>query len=342
MSGGIVTKITGTLLLLILTFLRAFPQDEDIYPVQIMFYNAENLFDIFDDPLADDQEFLPDGVRRWTYKRYSQKINMLYKTILAAGKWEPPAIIGLCEVENHDVLRDLVSNTWLSKFNYGILHDDSPDPRGIDVCLIYRKSIVKILDYKYLIPTCKGTMSFKTRSVFYACLGVGSDTLNIFLNHWPSRRGGVLAAEEMRETIAMMVSLKADSIQKYRNGAAKIIIMGDFNCTPADRIMSFFERSENSAMNMINLSALQQAGTGTYRYQGLWEMIDQAIVSSAMLDCERGLFIKADGLKIVREGFLLYSDPSYPGLSPRPTYKGYKYMGGSSDHLPIVLEINVK
>ena len=118
-----------------------------------MFYNVENLFDIYDDTLKDDNEFLPDGVMRWNFTRYNKKINSLYKTIVAAGEWNPPAIVALCEVENRKVLEDLIYGTYLSKYNYRIIHEESPDQRGIDVCLIYRKDYAEVIDYRYWIPS---------------------------------------------------------------------------------------------------------------------------------------------------------------------------------------------
>jgi hypothetical protein len=146
MSGGIAAKITGTLLVLYFFTIKGYPR-EDGPGIRIMFYNVENLFDIYNDPLTDDDEFLPSGVRRWNYKRYSRKINSVYKTIMAAGEWEPPAVVAFCEIENRKVVEYLVNGTYLSKYNYRIIHEDSPDERGIDVCLIYRQGMFFIPDY---------------------------------------------------------------------------------------------------------------------------------------------------------------------------------------------------
>ncbi len=128
-------------------------QDVAYKPVRLMFYNVENLFDIKDDSLTNDNDFLPEGVMRWTYTRYRNKINSLYKTIVAAGSWAPPEIVAFCEVENRQVLKDLVYGTYLSKFNYKIVHQDSPDQRGIDVCLIYRADSLTLIDFRYWIPS---------------------------------------------------------------------------------------------------------------------------------------------------------------------------------------------
>ena len=150
MSKGIFSDITIVFLLLILIIKQGYSQDVIIQPVRIMFYNVENLFDIYDDSLKDDNDFLPDGLMRWNLTRYNKKINSLYKTIVAAGEWNPPAVVAFCEVENRKVLEDLVYGTYLSKYNYGIIHEESPDQRGIDVCMIYRNDcryyLLQVLD----------------------------------------------------------------------------------------------------------------------------------------------------------------------------------------------------
>ncbi|MCU0474451.1 MAG: endonuclease [Bacteroidales bacterium] len=338
MSKGIVTKFAGTLSLLSLLFIKGYPQDAGLNPVRLMFYNVENLFDILDDTLKEDDEFLPAGIRRWNSKRYFLKINSLYKTIAAAGEWDVPAILGLCEIENRRVIEDLIYGTNLSRYEFGILHEDSPDPRGIDVGLIYRKDRVEVLKYCYLFPPGFSSDGFKTRSVLYAVCTISEDTIHLFVNHWPSRRGGVLAAEEQRSEIAMMVSSKTDSITEVSEGKAKIIIMGDFNSTPEDQIISSFSRD----MKMINLSENLPAGSGTYRYMGTWELIDQVIVSEELINSDHGLFTSPELFRIFKPDFLLKSDTKYPGATPFSTYRGYRYQGGYSDHLPVILDLKLR
>ncbi|MCX6330505.1 MAG: endonuclease [Bacteroidia bacterium] len=342
MSKGIVTRFTGTLSLLLLSLIKGYPQDVNTYPVRLMFYNVENLFDIYNDSLTDDDEFLPAGVRRWNYQRYEKKLNSLHKVIIAAGEWNPPALVGFCEIENRKVLEDLVFGTNLSKYNYGIIHEDSPDSRGIDVCLIYRKDYVNILDYKYFIPPVSGDEKFLTRSVLYLKCTLLKDTIHLFVNHWPSRRGGVLAGESQRLKIAEMVKNKTDSIASCSNGKAGIIIIGDFNSTPDDQTLNLLSGKLKSGLSMINLSAGLPAGSGTYRYMGTWEMIDQVIISDVFIEGKSGLSTGPGMLRIFQPDFLLQNDPKYPGQSPNSTYRGYKYQGGFSDHLPILLDLKIK
>lgn len=311
--------------------------------VRMMFYNVENLFDIYNDPDTEDDEFLPEGVMRWNSTRYHKKINSLYKTIVAAGEWMPPGVISMCEIENRKVLEDLVYGTYLSKFDYRIIHEDSPDRRGIDVCLIYRNDLVEILDYKYLIPSEIVNESFSSRSVLYTRLAFGTDTVHLFVNHWPSRRGGVLAGEDLRLRMAEMIEQKSDSIILKSGGSAKIVIMGDFNCTPDDLEMNAMIAGKENDVFLINLSdSLAQSGKGTYRYMGTWEMIDQVIVSKGLFKSQYGFYSDYNLLTVFGPEFLLKRDPKYPGFSPFSTYLGYRYQGGFSDHLPVLIDLKLR
>lgn len=332
MSSGIVTGVTFTLSLLIFSGYAGDFQDRTGNPVRMIFYNVENLFDTGDDTVAQDDEFLPGGLRRWTLTRYRAKINALYKTIAAAGGWDPPAVAGLYETENRKVIEDLIYTTGLARYDYGIIHCESKDERGIDVCMIYRKDVVKLLDYKYFLPPDSGGIIFSTRDVLYAKMVIGNDTLNLFLNHWPSRRGGVLAGEEQRQMIARLLKSKADSICFEDGTNAGIIFAGDFNAVPEDLTIMSLSSAYRSGLQMRNLSRSLPGSSGTYRYQGTWEMIDQVMISKGVTAI----------LEVFSPDFLLYDDPVYPGRSPYSTYRGYRYQGGYSDHLPLVLSVYPK
>lgn len=328
---------------LVLLLFSALKQEVKSQPVRIMFYNVENFFDIYNDSLTDDNDFLPSGTMRWNSKRYVKKLNSLYKTIVAAGSWEPPGVIALCEIENRHVLEDLIYGTYLSKYNYKIIHQDSPDRRGIDVCLIYRKKIAEVICYRYWLPDKIEKKDFHSRSVLYAKLLIDNDTIHIIVNHWPSKRGGVLSGEDTRLAIAFTIREKVDSILESTGYRSKIMILGDFNCTPDDRAILSLTRSSEPDRILINLSdSLFNKGSGTYRYKGTWEMIDQVIVSKALLSRDSGLFTKAGQLFIFNSPFLVKKDPDYPGVRPLATYKGYKYQGGFSDHLPFIIELKVR
>ena len=343
MSKGIGALTALTLSLLLLSSYKGHPLDLREQSIRIMFYNVENLFDIYDDTLVDDDEFLPGGTRRWNYSRYEKKVNSICKTIMAAGEWSPPEIIALCETENRKVVEHLILGTNLNKFRYGIIHEDSPDPRGIDVCLLYREDLVEVLHYDYLHDPDLDEDGFFTRDVLYAKCRIMDDTLHFFINHWPSKRGGVLAGNAKRKQIAGFVKHVADSIDIADRGRAKIIIIGDFNVSPKDKVLEIItEEQVGSKIKLSNLSGLLSKESGTYRYRGIWEMPDQVIVSAYLLNCSRGLYTDAGMLKIFNPGFLLYRDPLYPGLSPFSTWRGYRYLGGFSDHLPLLIDLKIR
>lgn len=342
MSKGIPVLTGGTLSLLLLLSFGKHSLEEKEHSVRIMFYNTENLFDIYDDTLTDDNEFLPEGTRRWNYSRYEKKINSIGKTIIAAGDWSPPEIIALCETENRKVIEDLTLRTGLSKFDYGILQEDSPDPRGIDVCLLYRKDVIEVIHYDYFHNTDTVENDFLTRDVLYAECRSMDDTIHLFVNHWPSKRGGVLSGDAKRKQIADLVRAKADSVNDACKNRAKIIITGDFNVSPEDKVLERITPGSDSDTLFINLSGFLSKRSGTYRYRGIWEMPDQLIVSRFLLDCERGLCTEPEMMRIFNPDFLLFRDPVYPGLSPFSTWRGYRYLGGFSDHLPLLIDLKIR
>jgi endonuclease/exonuclease/phosphatase family metal-dependent hydrolase len=313
---------------------------------RLLFYNTGNLFDTRDDSLKEDNDFLPDGVMRWNNTRYKQKINSVYKVITASGGWEPPSLVGLCEIENRKVLGDLVYGTWLSKFDYGIVHYESNDPRGIDLAILYRKSILNLLESAAMIPDGYDSSSFKTRYVLYTKWLISGDTIHLFFNHWPSRRGGVLPGEPMRKSIAEMVLRKSDSISKSCQGMAKIIVAGDFNCTPDDSEMQILTGDNAKNEYVIRFKNLSETIggkiRGTYKYRGAWEMLDQVIVSESLLNSPEGIFTAENFAGIFSSDFLLRKDNSFTGVTPFATYTGYRYTGGFSDHLPVFLDLRLR
>ena len=303
----------------------------------VMFYNVENLFDTVDDTLKNDDEFLPGGERRWTSSRYHKKLNAIARAVAAAGEWELPALIGLCEVENEEVLKDLVFGTILSAGNYGIVHRDSPDPRGIDLALLYRRDHFRIADVQAWLPESHDSIPVLTRNLLYVKATKAEDTLHLVLCHLPSRRGGVLAAEGLRERMITLAANRVDSIIKASAGGAAVIVMGDFNATPEDELIEVLTANGK----LKNLSALlSEQGKGSYKYQGKWEMIDQVLVSPAMTDSTGIWHSEPGSFRVVDAPFLFTEDETYPGSKPFPTYGGYRWSGGYSDHLPVLIRVN--
>jgi len=310
-----------------------------------MFYNTENFFDTENDSLTNDEEFTPDADRRWNPARLHSKAERLAKVILAAGKWNAPIAIGLCEVEDLKVLELLTRNEPLAKFHYKIVHKDSPDARGIDAALIYRSEFFHPIDYQAIPIIDPKDKSFKTRDILQVS-GVlnGCDTVHIFVNHWPSRYGGIM--ETLRFRCLAAETLKK-SIQNLlvRYPKAKIICMGDFNDTPTDDSLSKIlgaKDSDNVMLKgeLINLSAgwiFREIQTLKSKYN--WEVFDQFIVSDYFLEANRCFeFQKAE---IFKSGFLLEPDTKFGGVKPKRTYVGFKYQEGFSDHLPVLLRFEL-
>jgi len=211
-------KIRESILLMTLFFvcvisigcINAQKQDKDY--LRLMFYNVENFFDTEKDPKINDNDFLPEGSMRWTQKRYLDKRNRIARVITNVGEWDPPALVGLCEIENRGVLDDLIKNTPLSKYPYSIVHKESPDPRGIDVALLYRSDYLKCIAQQFIHVKFADPRR-RTRDILYATFSVSNgDTLHVFVNHWPSRGGGQKQTEPNRLLTASLVRQKVDSI----------------------------------------------------------------------------------------------------------------------------------
>lgn len=308
-----------------------------------MFYNVENLFDTKNDQEKNDDEFLPDGNRRWTSTRFFQKINHISQVIVAAGEGAYPSVIGLSEIENQDVMESLLFHTPLGKLDYQIIHKESPDNRGIDVAFLYRKTRFKPLIFEAIPVKNPKDDKFKTRDILYVKGLIGSDTIHFFVNHWPSKSGGIGATKPLRAVAATTLRLKTDSLLNL-NKNSNIIIMGDFNDTPSDvsikEVLGAKSPNEiNSSKALYNLAIpLALKGKGTNKFQGKWSLIDQIIVSGNLLNGNR-LKTSTGSFQIFSPDFLLENDETYLGKKPFRTYSGFKYNGGFSDHLPVLLDL---
>jgi len=317
---------------------------------RIMFYNAENFFDAKHDSLKRDQEFLPDGAKHWTYYKLQDKIINIAKVITAVGEWETPELVGLCEVENQYVLEQLVNYSPIKSVNYQIIHKESPDRRGIDVALLYRKDRFKPISFNFIeIKMPKPHTRTKTRDLLYVKgVALGQDTIHVFVNHWPSRWGGQQKSEPKRMYLASVLKHQTDSILG-KNPNSRIIIMGDFNDEPDNISLKNVlnaQREIEGELNdtsLYNLTAIlhKRTGQGTHKYQGHWGVLDQFVVSGYLLN-NKSTYTSLNDVHIFKADFLLEKDEKYTGERPNRTYIGYKYHGGYSDHLPIYLDLTVK
>ncbi|PLX16047.1 MAG: hypothetical protein C0597_08190 [Marinilabiliales bacterium] len=322
-----------------------YAQTQESY--KVLFYNVENLFDTYDDSLTNDEEFLPEGERFWNNHKYYSKLNNVYKVIMAVGEWNPPAIIGLCEIENWKVLHDLVNNTPLVKYEYQIIHKESPDRRGIDVGFLYRQELFKPLDEEFLAINFPNNPESKTRDIIYVKgIANNTDTLHLFVNHWPSRWGGQLESEDKRIFVASVLKSKIDSIFDS-NPSSNIIVTGDFNDYPDNKSINevlnakqnFYTLDKNALYNLSSDLA-KTKDIGSHKYQGEWGILDQIIVSGNLLLSNNKISTSFNDAYIFSADFLLEPDEGNFGFKPKRTFIGYKYNGGFSDHLPTYLILN--
>ena len=296
---------------------------------QVVFWNVENYFDTHDDPERDDGDFTPSGSYHWNRKRYLAKRNFIAKGLMATADslGSMPAVIALAEIENRRVLGDLAENTPLAKTGYKIVHRDSPDARGIDVAVLYDPSRVVPVSVEFL-----AVGGFRTREILYCRLRSAADTaddvLHLFVNHWPSKRGGAASSDTRRNAVSGMLRVKIDSLQSG-DPSARILLVGDFNDTPdGESLMTLC-----SSCGLHNMALpLWRKGVGSIRYKGKWELIDQAIVSQRLAGegVEFGVFDAA---------FLQEPDKAFLGQKPKRTFVGPRYNGGVSDHLPVLVRM---
>ncbi|MFC2111209.1 endonuclease [Bacteroidota bacterium] len=362
--------IAGFLLLGLILWSQSKSHNPDIFDdqpreakgVRIVFYNVENLFDIYNDSLKRDEDFTPEGKNHWDNYKYYKKQNNIAKVLMNVGGWEAPAIIGLCEIENRFVLNHLVYKTSLKKFNYKIVHFESPDRRGIDNGLLYRPEKFKPIYSKAIGIDCPFDKNLRTRDILYVKgLVLNHDTIHIFVNHWPSRWGGQAASEPKRMFVAKVQKEVVDSILKV-NPEANIMIMGDLNDEPQDKSLiesleakspiDFNHQITSGSCNIyqnIKPSLLYNLmSEKKYRHQGSlvykdkigynWNMFDQIIVSGALLAGNKKLNIKNNKAEIFKSSYLL-EEKENGILVPFRTFSGPRYLGGFSDHLPVYIDI---
>jgi hypothetical protein len=321
-------------------------QSEAQTKYSIVFYNVENLFDTWDDPQTADEKYTPQSRLHWTTDRFEKKIKLIYKTLITVGKGQYPDIIGLAEIENLWVLEQLINKTPLSKVPYGIIHKESPDPRGIDVALLYRKDRIIPIDYTHISLSNIGKHDFRSRDILHFTAELGKEQIHFFVNHWPSRSGGYIETKKKREISAQILRRCVDSLL-IKNMSANIIVMGDFNATPKEKCLTSILKAlpypgNNNPSWLINLSTLwPKYADGTLRNSGQWEIFDQMICSSNLLtNCS--LKVETEMPGICNFDFLLEPDLPNLGNKPSRTYLGPIYHGGVSDHLPVRICLTTK
>jgi hypothetical protein len=342
------------ILILILAFVwvQSNAQDKQKinYKVAIVaFYNLENFYDTINDPLVDDEEFLPTGARNYNSEIYLNKVGKLASVISKIGTDDDkipcpdgPAFMGVAEVENDNVLNDLVNHPLIKDRNYKIVHYDCRDRRGVDVGFLYNPKYFVVEDSKSLfVDLPHGSKdAYFTRDVLWVKGKLDGETIHIYVNHWPSRLGGEERSAPGRAAAAMVSKRHMDSIAKAE-GEQKVIIMGDLNDDPISPSLTKVLKckpsiAETSAGQLYNpWVEMYKQGYGTLAYQDAWGLFDQIIIGHKWLDKKQdGFFFMRQ--HIFNRGFMTENYGKYKGY-PMRTWDGLTYRGGYSDHYPTYL-----
>lgn len=325
-------------------------EDGKLYQIRtVAFYNLENLFNTTDDPFIYDEDRTPTGKDVWTEEKYRDKLKKLSSVLSQIGRDEaqlPPAAIGVCELENLGVLEDLVNQPLLLPFNYGIIHYDSPDRRGIDVGLLYQKEIFlpqnsqshRLLIYDRDDPSKR----VYTRDQLVVTGLFDGEPMHFIVNHWPSRSGGEARSSYKREKAAELNKKIIDSLKRLDINA-KILTMGDFNDDPTNKsikkvLATRGSKEDISPGELFNpMEKMLKKGMGTLAYRDGWNLFDQIIITSTFLEKDYSSY------RFFRAGIF---NPDYL-LTPSGQFKGYPfrsydyggYTGGYSDHFPVYIHL---
>lgn len=312
----------------------------------VAFYNLENLFDIYDDPNINDEEFTPSGRKKWTEDKYNEKLSNLARVISELATEITPdgaAVIGVCEIENRKVLEDLVKQPAIAHRNYKIVHFDSQDRRGIDVAFLYQEKYFKpegAQPYPVDMKDDNGNVMF-TRDILHVYGKLDGHHMNFLINHWPSRRGGQKASAPRRNDSAKKNKEISDSLL-MNNPAGGIVVMGDFNDDPDNESMAKYLGAQSDKSKALKSKdfynpyhEIFKRGFGTLAYRDTWSLFDQIVVSSNLLDDskENYYFHKA---VVFNKPYLLQKTGQYKGY-PFRTFDFDNYVSGYSDHLPVYI-----
>ena len=323
-------------------------QQKNSYKIlTVAFYNVENLFDTENDSLTFDDDRTPLGKDVWTLEKYQDKLKNISKVLSEIGtetSQNSPAVIGLCEIENYTVLEDLINQPALRDKNYGIVHYDSPDKRGVDVALLYQKSLFtpatsqsrRLLIYELEDPLKR----VYTRDQLVVNGLLEGEEINFIVNHWPSRSGGEARSSYKRERAGQLNKLIIDSLHQI-NPYAKIISMGDFNDDPTNKSIKKVLNTKSSkeyleVQDIYNpMEKMIKNGRGTLAYRDSWNLFDQMLLSGTLVNSNLAgyKFYKAD---IFQKNYLVTPKGQFKGY-PFRSYDYGGYTGGYSDHFPVYI-----
>lgn len=309
--------------------------------VAIGFYNLENYYDTLNDPNTEDDEFTPNGVNAYTPAVFKKKVENLTEVIALLGTDQTKdglAFLGVAEIENASVLKALCNHPRLKNRNLKVVHYDGPDGRGVDCGFIYNPSLFKVISSTSLtVPVNDGERP--TRDVLYVTGVLLSDTVHIFVNHWPSRRGGEAATREKRKIAAGVSKKVIDSLMNI-NPQTKIFDMGDLNDDPINESLTKVLQAKGKEKDVESgglfnpWMSFYKKGLGSMAYNDAWSLFDQIIISDGLLHATKGL--KYQNAEVFNRSFMIEKSGQYKGY-PKRSYSNGVWNDGYSDHFPTII-----
>ncbi len=338
-------KIITTVAITFFLFSTVNAQKAQYRPAIVAFYNCENFYDTVNNPIVDDEEFLPNSERHYDSHIFLDKVERLSSVISQLGTDINPdgfAILGVAEIENDTVLNILTHSKKLKNRNLKIVHYDSPDKRGIDVGLLYNpKYFTPLYSTPLFVQLPGGSKdSYFTRDILYVKGLMDGDTVHVFVNHWPSRSGGEERSIPARAAAASVAKHSIDSILTS-NSKSKIVLMGDLNDDPiSPSVVKVLGASGNEKKvketGLFNPWVdMYKKGLGTLAYQDAWGLFDQVIISGSWLNKDQSGYFYQKAV-IYNKDFLVQKTGRYRGYGKR-TWDGTTYNYGYSDHFPVYL-----
>ena len=334
--------------LFVAAFIACFAQ----LPHKVVFYNLENLFDTINDPETHDEEFLPDGAKKWNTYKYNAKLSNMERVLFDIARQDKnfPVVIGVSEVENRLVLEDLASQPKLKHGNYRIVHYDSPDARGVDCAFFYRPDVFKLEGSKAEKFHLPENPNFRTRDLVTMWGTIEGEPFFFLVSHWPSRLGGKEASAYKRNAAAAQCRAIADSVRKI-NPATKVVMMGDFNDDVIDKSVTEIMGAKPNIKKLESgdlytpFIDMYKAGYGTLAYQDSWNLFDIIVVSENLATGSTGelKLQKGEGTKfygnIFRRDYMIQKEGQYKGY-PLRSFVGNNFQNGFADHFPVYIYIS--
>lgn len=318
--------------IIISSFTSTFAWESDT--IYVASWNVENLFDNIDDPDKNDEDFLESGNKNWTNERIFNKLKNLSDVIRFMNNQTGPDILGLIEIEHQYLIEKMLVN-FLPERNYKVVGFDSPDSRGIDNYLMFDADLFELIEYNP-IPIIFFDEEYSTRDILHVSLKYFDEVIDVFVNHWPSRRGGEERSNPRRINAASTLKRYVDSLSVVRE-RNNFIIVGDFNDEPDNYSLNNIldaKKIDEPESELINLSwEMYEERIGTHLYNNEFNMLDQIIISNGFFD-EFGIEYVNDSFEIVSDDFFIHSEGKKKG-SIIPSFEGGKYIGGFADHLPV-------